>query len=440
MAIYHCSVKIIGRSSGRSSVAAAAYRAGEKIANERDGRIHDYTRKGGVVHSEIMLPSYAPKEYANRVTLWNVVEKVERRGDAQTAREVEVALPVEFDLQENIQVVREYINENFVSHGMCADFAIHDTDGNNPHAHILLSMRDVSSDGFQKKNREWNSTERLEGWRENWANVCNERLQQKGLSQRIDHRSLDEQGLEREPTIHVGRSKVRLAKNREIIKANERYKPQAVAEYMNELNEGYSIVKNHIAEKHEELYQHQSEVVKLGADIKDIHQRTTDIHKQYTNIQKAHAVRDSMGRLQSKREINTQIRQLEDTYRRSWDYYQQSFGVPPDEAQAKIEQLQQAYEVSYQKAYTLQRTDTQQYNNKMREFELEYKRQRLLAEIRPDSREIFQGLDRADMRLSKVTMDDFREVAKQLRSRQREMLRSMGYGRDRVGAYDERER
>ena len=124
MAIYHCSVKIIGRSSGRSSVAASAYRAGQKITNERDGITHDYTRKTGVAHSEIILPDHAPSEYNDRATLWNAVEKIERRSDSQTAREVEVALPLEFSLKENIEVVKNYINENFISKGMCADFSM----------------------------------------------------------------------------------------------------------------------------------------------------------------------------------------------------------------------------------------------------------------------------------------------------------------------------
>jgi len=189
MAIYHCSVKIIGRSSGRSSVAASAYRAGEKITNERDGITHDYSRKSGVAHSEIILPDHAPSEYKNRAILWNAVEKIERRCDSQTAREVEIALPIEFSLKENIEVMQNYITENFTSKGMCADFAIHDNEG-NPHAHILLTTREISPEGFGKKNRDWNNVKLLEEWRENWAKECNIRLEEKGL-QKIDHRSLE---------------------------------------------------------------------------------------------------------------------------------------------------------------------------------------------------------------------------------------------------------
>jgi len=432
MAIYHCSVKIIGRSSGRSSVTAAAYRAGEKIANERDGKTHDYTRKGGVVYSEIMLPDHAPIEYSNRATLWNVVEKSERRGDAQTAREVEVALPVEFSLEENIQVVREYIDDNFISEGMCADFAIHDTDGSNPHAHIMLTMRDVSSSGFDKKNRDWNDTARLESWRENWAKVCNERLQQKGLNERIDHRSLEDQGLERTPTIHVGRSVVKQGWNNKIIEDNEKYKPQAVAEYMNELNEGYSIIKSYVADVQSQTSNNQREVEKLDANIKTIQQRTADIHKICDNLQQVRAVRDNMGILQSKREINARIKELENTHRRSQEYYQKSFGIPPDQAQHRIEQLHQSHRQSHQKAHALQHTDTRRYTAQMREFELEYKRQRLLAEIRRDGREILQSLNRADIRLNKIAGDDLREISPQLRPRQVEILRNKEYIREMV--------
>jgi len=433
MAIYHCSVKIIGRSSGRSSVAAAAYRAGEKITNQRDGQTHDYTRKGGVVHTDIMLPPHAPETYRDRDTLWNNVEQGEHRGDAQTAREVEVALPIEFSLQENIQVVREYINDNFVSHGMCADYSIHNTNSAtiNPHAHILLTMRDVSLNGFEKKNRDWNDKPRLESWRENWANVCNAKLKSKGISERIDHRSLEDQGLERTPTIHVGRSKVRLARNQAIIESNEMYKPHAISEYMNELNEGCIILKNHISDVQSSYHEQGRELVRLEANIKAIQQRTADIIMQRDNLQRAHTVRDSMGRLQSKREIKREIKHLEDTYMRSCEYYHQAFRISPNEAPQMIEYLRG----EHKKAHTLRRTaDVGQYEQTMRKFELEYKRQRLLAEIRPDGQEILQALNRADTRMNRITRNDFRELTQQLSPRQAQILQDRGHDQKRVRA------
>ena len=154
MAIYHCSIKIIGRSRGRSAVAAAAYRSGERLRDEETGLLHDFTRKGGVVYTEILLPENAPKEYADREILWNEVQKAERRSDAQLAREIEVALPKEFDRNFQLAVLHSYIDRNFVSKGMIADLAIHDKGDGNPHAHILLTVR-----GFMK-NGKWDKKKR----------------------------------------------------------------------------------------------------------------------------------------------------------------------------------------------------------------------------------------------------------------------------------------
>ena len=147
MAIYHCNCKIIGRSGGRSAVGAAAYRSGEKITNDYDGITHDYTNKGGVVYAEIMLPENAPQEWQDRATLWNEVERAEKDSRAQLAREYEVALPRELSREEQIQLVRGFVQENFVKNGMCADIAIHDKEDGNPHAHILLTMRPIDEKG-----------------------------------------------------------------------------------------------------------------------------------------------------------------------------------------------------------------------------------------------------------------------------------------------------
>lgn len=143
MSIYHCSIKIISRAGGRSAVASAAYRSGEKLCNDETGIIHDFNRKGGVFMNEIILPVNAPMRYMNREILWNEVQQIEKRSDAQFAREVEVALPLEMTRDEQIECVRNYINENFVSVGMIADWALHDKGDGNPHAHIMLTMRGV---------------------------------------------------------------------------------------------------------------------------------------------------------------------------------------------------------------------------------------------------------------------------------------------------------
>ena len=147
VAIYHCSIKIISRGKGKSAVAAAAYRAGQTLTNEYDGVTHDYTRKGGIVHTEILLPDNAPPEYADRAVLWNAVEKIEKAKNAQLAREIEIALPVELTKEQNISLVREYVKQHFVAAGMCADFAIHDTGGGNPPAHIMLTMHPFEQGG-----------------------------------------------------------------------------------------------------------------------------------------------------------------------------------------------------------------------------------------------------------------------------------------------------
>ena len=126
MAIFHCSIKIIGRSKGQSSVASSSYRAGEKMLDQETGIVHDYTRKQGIVYSEVLLPSFAPKEYKNREILWNAVQKIETNRNAQLAREIEVALPRELSRMEQIEAVQSYVKGNFVSVGMCADWSLHD--------------------------------------------------------------------------------------------------------------------------------------------------------------------------------------------------------------------------------------------------------------------------------------------------------------------------
>ena len=232
IAIYHCSIKIVSRGKGKSAVAAAAYRSGEKLTNEWDGLTHDYTKKGGVVHSEILLPAHAPPAFSDRSTLWNSVELSEKSNNAQLAREVEIALPVELSGEEQTRLVREYCSSQFVSKGMIADFNLHDTGGGNPHAHILLTMRPLDEKGawLPKSKKEyvldengekirlpsgryktrkvdlvdWNNRENAEVWRRAWADLANEYLEKNNRPERIDHRSYERQGIDQIPTVHVG--------------------------------------------------------------------------------------------------------------------------------------------------------------------------------------------------------------------------------------------
>ena len=202
VAIYHLSAKVIGRKAGRSSVAAAAYRSGDRLRDMRQGIEHDYRRKGGVVHTEIIAPENAPEWMQDRDRLWNAVEAVERRKDAQLAREIEVALPRELDHMAHLDLLREFVGREFVARGMIADLAIHETvarDGQRqPHAHIMLTMRALISDGFGPKNRGWNSSDMLVGWREAWARDANAALELAGSRERVDHRTLEAQREEAE--------------------------------------------------------------------------------------------------------------------------------------------------------------------------------------------------------------------------------------------------
>ena len=147
MAIYHLEAKVVSRGAGRSAVAASAYLCCSRLYNDYDGIQHDYTKKQGLVWQEVFLPEYAPQEWQDREKLWNAVEEVETAKDSRLAREFVVALPIELSREEQIELLQEFIREQFVSDGMCADAAIHDTDGHNPHAHILLTVRPLDEQG-----------------------------------------------------------------------------------------------------------------------------------------------------------------------------------------------------------------------------------------------------------------------------------------------------
>jgi hypothetical protein len=231
MAIYHLSFKFVSRGQGRSAVSASAYRAGEKLHNEYDGLTHNFTKKRGISHTEIILPENAPIEFSDRSTFWNAVEKSEKRADSRTAREIEIALPRELNLDEQIQLVREFIGENITSRGLCADVAIHsghkhknDLENpesehdkiihrHNPHVHILFSDRPVNCEGFcAKKDRDLNQKKTLLLLRERWANIQNREFEKRGLEVRVSHESHATRGIENEPTIHLGHTAHELEK------------------------------------------------------------------------------------------------------------------------------------------------------------------------------------------------------------------------------------
>ena len=209
MAIYHFHAKMVRRNLGQSTIAAAAYRSASKIYEQATGITHDYTNKRGVEHAEILAPENAPAWVFDRHTLWNTVEASEKRKDAQLAREIEVGLPIELEDREQVALLRDFVNREFVAKGMIADIGIHRDNPQNPHSHILLTTRDLTPEGFGPKNRSWNTTQQLLNWRRGWAEVTNEHLIEAGLGVRIDHRSYREQNLGLTPGVKIGVGKER---------------------------------------------------------------------------------------------------------------------------------------------------------------------------------------------------------------------------------------
>ncbi|AXC68663.1 molybdopterin-guanine dinucleotide biosynthesis protein MobA [Salmonella enterica subsp. diarizonae serovar 59:z10:-] len=194
MAIFHLDFKIVKRSEGRSSVAKAAYHARTRITDERTGDTYDYSRRTDLYGHFILAPVNAPQHILKDSTaLWNEVERVERQQNGQTARYFDVAIPTELNNDDKKKLVLEYCQKNFVDKGMIADIAFHDLDSDNPHAHVMLTLKAIGPEGFGKKERSWNDRKMSVLWRESWASMANSYLEAAGSSERIDHRSLQAQ-------------------------------------------------------------------------------------------------------------------------------------------------------------------------------------------------------------------------------------------------------
>ena len=300
MAIFHCSIKIISRSAGKSATSASAYRAGTKVYDDELGETFDYTKKRGVVFSEVLLCANAPQEFTDREKMWNSVQAIEKAKNSQLCREVEVALPVELSREEQVKLVREYIQENFTSKGMCADWALHDKGDGNPHAHILLTVRPIKSNGEwgakrkdsyaldDKGNKipvidlntgkqkigsrgrkmwerisipstDWNDQSRAEEWRKGWADACNKYLQGRT---RIDHRSYVRQGKKQLPTMHEGYVARKIAK---------RGKKSTIIEYnakVRRTNDYSQATEQDLQAVEAELKQLEAELEKLKSEQK----------------------------------------------------------------------------------------------------------------------------------------------------------------------------
>lgn len=298
IAIYHCSIKIISRGKGKSAVAAAAYRSGEKLTNQYDGTVHDYTRKSGIAHTEILLPSHAPPEFSDRSTLWNSVEKIEKAKNSQLARETEIAIPKELPSEQQIELVRQYVNDNFVSVGMCADFAIHDKQDGNPHAHIMLTMRPLEQDGTwgAKSKKEyivddngervrlkngkyktrkintvdWNEQDKAELWRSAWAELANKFLEQNSIDERIDHRSFARQGIEQIPSIHLGVAASQMEhKGIETERGNINREIKAKNKILAEIKAKIASLKNWLADLFKQKEKPSNNIIELLLKMKD---------------------------------------------------------------------------------------------------------------------------------------------------------------------------
>ncbi|WP_051124081.1 MobQ family relaxase [Dickeya sp. DW 0440] len=191
MAIFHLSFSMLKRSAGKSSCYLAAYNARERIEDMRTGDVYDYSYRSDLFHHCILAPEHTPFNIVeNSAVLWNEIEKIEKRKDAQLSRYFDIAIPVELDNDAKIALVKNYCKRNFVSKGMIADISFHDLDGHNPHAHVMLTLREITPQGFGNKNRSWNEHDLMDEWRASWARMSNRALERTGSANRMDHRSL----------------------------------------------------------------------------------------------------------------------------------------------------------------------------------------------------------------------------------------------------------
>lgn len=426
MATYHCSVKVISRSAGRSSVAAAAYRSGDRLTNDRDGLTHDYTNKRGVEHSEIMLPEKALERFADREILWNEVEQAERRKDAQTAREIEIALPAELDTKEQAALIRDYTQRNFVDKGMCADFSIHDTGSGNPHAHIMLTTRSVTPEGFGPKDRTWNDRQLVEQWREDWAKCYNQAMEKKSLPDRVDHRSLKDQGIDREPTVHMGRAAQLEKRGIKTERGSINRQRQAEAEQLHQIDkelQALAIERDRLtaapAQLEPEPPTTEKSAEQIAAALHELRDKFTDLsgqlaaerEKLQTVRQQLHQTEGQQQNLQQDRrgllDLRTKASQLEkakteskgagrrqlDSIQRSQEQaraaFRQTWSIDPtpkqidqldQQLQNKIEELRRAEAEPAQNVTQLQ--------EQQKAVELDYKAEKILADLHPDREQI----------------------------------------------------
>ena len=298
MSIYHLEAQIIGRSEGRNAVACAAYRAGEKLYCEETQAYKNFDRKQHITYKAIMLPPNAPREYADRATLWNAVQKIEKNKNAQLCREFNIALPIEFSEEQQIAVLNEFL-QPLVDRGMIADISIHEIKG-NPHAHVMLTMRamdeqgrwlpkkvkkyildengnkipELDKKGIQKKEKngkkiwkyetvsttDWDSKDLINDMRASWANVCNKYLT---TDKHIDHRSYKARGLDIKPTVHIGVAAAALErKGIRTERGNKNRRIKEYNKYVTKMQTELNAAAKQIMEKAEQVRKEQNEIAR----------------------------------------------------------------------------------------------------------------------------------------------------------------------------------
>ncbi|MCL2049326.1 MAG: MobA/MobL family protein [Defluviitaleaceae bacterium] len=474
MAIFHLSVRRNSRASGRCALAASAYRTGDKLTNEQNNmtynynnrrgsavrasayrsgdvldegeKTHDFTAKSEVLHSEILLPSHAPREFSDRSTLWNAVETCEKHPKAQTFREIVVALPVELDEEQNLELLRDYVQKNFVDSGMCADFSYHaghihtkkpenypfkdlTIQKENPHAHIMLTMRPLNEDEtWGEKSRkeyildrngnriktasgnwrsrkidltDWEKPETLERWRENWASAVNHELKRHAIDGRISNLSLEKQGIDREPTKHMGHSAWNLErkgikteageKNREIMRRNLAKTPEKISENLHELKAKHFNLHRETSEIKREISHLGREPQIINATIEEITERAEHIKSIKNQVAELKAKRQNMGILANKKAIDYDIERYERTYTQSTRYFEHKYNISYENTVDKIEFLREETQEKQRKLERLQGR-LEPLKAEQEKILLGYQRQKLLADISCDKQKIYNRL------------------------------------------------
>ncbi|AFY71970.1 MobA/MobL protein (plasmid) [Thalassoporum mexicanum PCC 7367] len=279
MAIYHFEFKRMSRGKGRNAVACAAYRAGTFIQDSNTGINHDYSRKSGVYGSDILAPDYAPDWAHETKSLWNQVEKSETRSNALVATENLVALPIELTPEQNRQLVRDFVRDAHVPAGRIAEVFYHDLESHNPHAHILLSVRQLENGKFKTKPKAWDQTGLIYKLRESWCAHINQAMEAAGHEIKVDHRSLKERGMDRIPQVHLGPKVCKLEKMGVKTEWGDRYREiEAANQQLDQLNG--------------QIKQVAEEKRKLDAELRELTQANTSSAMEIGSLSESNAKAD----------------------------------------------------------------------------------------------------------------------------------------------------